>query len=314
MNSDEQLKDWYIRYNMILKKRYTKKQKKRFLQSFSADIASMRSDTKLDTFKIRKNDSEEYTNFYVGDIEKARTIFCTYYDTPAVHSNSYVFFDKEQQQKNTIKFIIFSSSLYLLLGLIFTWFLAIPVLQQNNLWSFPFIASILFYIVYFYFFRKFTTGWPARKNLVRNTSSVLLLLQTIQSCKQKNIAYAFLDAGCKNDAGLKRLLKISKEKGNIYVLDSIGSNQELFQISKNSVVNFEDTVEITARPNKELDNRLTYLISARQKNGKFQLNKEDLKQTTLGISNMSSLSGYIERIVRGNKNDWNSNCNSRKNE
>lgn len=46
-------------------------------------------------------------NIYVGDIEKAEKVICTYYDTPVHALGSYFMFDwKDQRKKNNLLYII----------------------------------------------------------------------------------------------------------------------------------------------------------------------------------------------------------------
>lgn len=70
MNRQELLQDWYVRYRLIFNKRYTIKQKDRFLKSLSADILPFRKDIKLVTFKLNEKDKNEYRNLYVGNVKK----------------------------------------------------------------------------------------------------------------------------------------------------------------------------------------------------------------------------------------------------
>lgn len=296
MDQEEQLiTDWYIRYNSIMRKRYTKKQKDRFLQSLAADIKPFRSDVKVDTFRLHEKDRVEYKNLYVGDIKKADTIICTYYDTPVAHLGPYHFFDVEHRKKNTVRLILFSSLAYVLFGLLFTWLIGIPVFETSPFLSLPYLFCILFYGLYFLFFGKVTKGWSQKDNLMRNTSSLLAQLLGIHENQDKRTAFAFLDAGCANEAGLDKLMKSSK--GNIYYFDSIGTDKPLYQVMSNQKLavagNEAESVELP-----EMDNhRLVRVISGEKENNRFWLNQEDLNQSRLNDTNMNKATALMKRVV-----------------
>lgn len=296
MDQEEQLiTDWYVRYNSIMRKRYTKRQKDRFLQSLAADIKPFRSDVKVDTFKLHEKDSVEYKNLYVGDIKKADTIICTYYDTPVAHLGPYHFFDVEHRKKNSVKIILLSSISYILFGLLFTWLIGIPVFETYSFLSLPYLFCILFYGLYFLFLGRVTKGWPRKDNLMRNTSSLLAQLLGIQQNQNNRTAFAFVDAGCTNEAGLEKL--INSSKGNVYHFDSIGTDKPLYQVMSNRKLAVAgDEVESVEVP--EIDNnRLVRVISGEKENNRFWLNQGDLKQSRLNDTNMNKATALMKRVV-----------------
>lgn len=296
MNRQERLKDWYVRYHLIFGKRYTRKQKDRFLKSLSTDILQYRKDLKLDTFKLNKKSKQKYRNLYVGNVEKADTVVCSYYDTPACRFSPYNFFDVEHRMKSTTMFILISSILYILFGLVFTLIVAMPLFQTKPIFSFPSILCIVFYIIYFYLLNKITRGWPRRKNLVQNTSSVLLLLECIAHRKSKRVAYAFLDAGCTNNAGLDRLME--KTKGKILMLDSIGSDQPLYlvnpELQRSNSLNTFDKIESLYSSNE----RLVYLISGEKEKDRFVLSRRALLAKQLNEQNMNRVLAFLNQLLK----------------
>ena len=113
MKKNELFRDWEFRYRYIYRKRRTKKSKQRFLSALVSDIYSMRTDvtvTAYDTLAYRSK------NIYVGDIEKAEKVICTYYDTPVHALGSYFMFDWKDQRKKTIYSILLSFILLFSLG------------------------------------------------------------------------------------------------------------------------------------------------------------------------------------------------------
>lgn len=277
MDQQELIKDWYIRYHSIFKSRYTNARKSKFLQSLEADIKQFRDDVKLDHFKFYEKNAAEYRNLYVGNIKKAKVVFSTYYDTPSQHIEAYEFFNIEERKRKKTKLILLTSMIYLLIGLAVTWFIAMPVFQNYETFTWQFITMVLGILVYFFFFGKITKGWPNRQNLVQNTSSVLVLLLAIsQLRKNRRVAYAFLDAGSLNDGGLDRLKEETTAK--IYHLDSIGSQQELHLLSS--------------------DNNLSHLISAQKVDNSYQLSLEDLRSLQLNETNMNQVLAIIEKVSK----------------
>lgn len=292
MNKEDIKMDWFVRYHYLFGRRYTRKQKDRFLASLATDIKHFREDLHLDTFTLHKR---EYRNFYVGDIKKAKTVVCTYYDTPAIHFSPYRFFNVEHRKKSTTQAIILLSTLFIVIGLLYTLLVAVPVFKTNRIVSVPFLSCVFLYILYFYFLNKITRGWPKRNNLIQNTSSVLLLLDIISSNQSKQVAYAFVDAGCTNNAGLERLLK--KSKAQIYMLDSIGAEKPLRLVDpdsgKSTIVESPDI----KRSSISVKNRLLYLISSDYNNSQFVLNRDDLNRKKLNYHNLHLAYHVLNKLM-----------------
>ncbi|UJF16326.1 hypothetical protein LZ578_04140 [Jeotgalibaca sp. MA1X17-3] len=298
MSRDELLKDWYIRYHLILGRRYTGKQKKSFLQSVFTDINQFRKDIEIDSFKLGEQNKQEYRNLYIGDVKTADKVICTYYDTPAIQLDSYHFFNLAHRKRVTMKWIGIFSLLFILLGVAYTLFIGIPTFQAEGLWSIPSVLSILFYIVYFYLLNKITRGWPRKKNLIRNTSSILLILNLIYSFKNKKIAYAFLDAGCTNNAGLDQLQE--QTNAAIYMVDSIGSSQPLYQVAKDPKLFVkEDSVKQVQSPAQE-KRQILYLISAKEDQDSFVLSRENIRENQLNDVNMNIAYDFLEKVIGRN--------------
>ncbi len=277
MDQQQLIKDWYIRYHSIFKSRYTTARKSKFLQSLEADIKQFRDDIKLDHFKFYEKNAAEYRNLYVGNIKTAKVVFSTYYDTPSKHIEAYEFFNIEERKRKKTKLILLSSVLYLLIGLAITWFIAMPIFQNYETFTWQFISIVLGMIVYFFLFGKLVQGWPNQNNLVQNTSSILVLLLAIsQLRKNRRVAYAFLDAGSLNSGGLDRLKEETSAK--IYHLDSIGSNQKLHLLSS--------------------EERLFHLISAEKLGESYRLSLADLQALQLNEDNMNQALAIIEKVSK----------------
>lgn len=295
MSQEEQLKDWYFRYHTVFGKRYSRKQKDRFLDSLVADIRPFREDLELYSFNLFENDKHVYRNLYIGNIKTAKKVICTYYDTPAALLGSYRVFDKEGQKKKTTFSVMLTNIVWLLLGLLFTIYVAVPLFQTYGLFHFQSILVILGYILYFYFFNKIRSGIARRKNLIRNTSSILMLLDKIANKKARaSTAYVFLDAGCTNKAGLDRLLE--QTNGKVYMLDSIGSEYPLYQVSSSkNMLHQYGGIEPVIKENFR-DEKLLYIISGEYENDEFVLPSSELKKGQLDDSNMNTVMNFLDQI------------------
>lgn len=233
------MKDKIFSYCVVLGKRFTEKQKKNFL--FASQIEFEDNGVKSEVFsselKLRMNQRMPHYNLYVGNVEKADLIICTYYDTGTknfIKTNVKAFttgFDK-------INYIIQIVLSILLLGLL-VWidikFFVNGLFINSGLISF---ASILFLItnaIGVFVISKVGKGIPNRNNFVRNTSSVLTIFELSKQLKDKNIGFALIDGGCSTNYGIKMLReKISKRTKLVY-LDSIANPGEIQIFSKDEI-------------------------------------------------------------------------------
>lgn len=276
-------KDWFFRYNHILKKRFTPKQKERFIQSVSSDIFEMREDIFVTEIQYNKKEETNAKNIYVGDVRKADIIIASYYDTPANYLGPYRFFDTDGMRKQTLRLNLLTSILLFLIGILFTIFVTIPVLNNFSSINFYTILIVIFYLLFFYLLRKAASGLAKRDNLVRNNSSLLLILDLISSIKSKDVAFAFVDKGSQNMLGLEALKKSAKANSKIYYLDSIGSKQKLYSISSEPVSESIKQLDLKF----DQDKRVSYIISAEIKDNKPILTKESQQIDAINQENVT---------------------------
>lgn len=283
----EQFDDWLIRYSFIHKKRYTKRQKQRFLQSFVTDLMNLREDVEI---RKDKKDKDSF-HIVVGDLKKAKKVIATYYDTPAVYQGDYHFFQVDKQQKQTTKLLIVLSVMMMLLGTLFTYFIGIPVFEQGGI-SYQTILLVLFYFVFFYIFGKVTRGWPEKVNLIRNTSSLLYLLHFIEENSNPSIAYIFYDHGCQGETSIKKVRKkLNLSNQHLTILDSVGGTGELIRVAKN---NRKSTIPTII--SNDFDANFEYLLAATDANkewNELSLEKNDLKSKELNQENYYQLDKFF---------------------
>lgn len=299
MTTDNKLQDWYLRYGFILDKRFTDKQKEKFVRSLITDVTSIRMDLKTDQFRYSEK-GEEYTNIYVGNVEKADQIICTYFDTPSLHLGGYHFFDKSINKRNTLIVNFSLSIIWLILGFLLTLYVAMPIFNTYSLVNIRVVFLILVFILYFILLNKFSRGIAKRKNLVRNSSSILSILDFMASNRNRaknKVAYAFLDSGVTNDQGLERLKEISK--GRILLLDSVGSENELYLVgtTEKELNKYPNSNHIQKEQLDELEEkRVSYLISAHHEEN-FYLNRKEIRSSNMNTKNIAVISAYLKEVV-----------------
>lgn len=288
MQQNEKFKDWLFRYQYIYRIRSTDKSKGRFLSALVTDISEMREDIKV----IEYNRHKKYAlrNVYIGNIEKADRIICTYYDTPPKNFGSYELFNLKEQKKQTISFILISSILMVLLGVIGTFLYMQNASNAFSLSSFSTILIILTYGIYFFLLGKVTKGLSSHKTLIRNSSSILALLRMINEIRDERIAFAFIDEGSFGEGGLEGLSTSHKKNAKIFMLDSIGSSAPLHVLGNDFSMEKVTALKIDYLPS---DKKINYIFSARtlekEQKTNFYLDKSDLKQKNLNMQNLTKV-------------------------
>lgn len=286
MQQNEKFKDWLFRYQSFYRVRRTDKSKRRFLSALVADISDMREDVQV----IEYNRHEKYAsrNVYVGDIEKADQIICTYYDTPIQHFGPYVLFDRKEQEKRTTSFIVASSVLLLLAGIAGTLLYMRYASGAADLISVRTLFIALAYGVYFYLFGKIAKGSANRKTLIRNTSSVLAMLAMISEAKGEKTAFAFVDEGSFGDSGLEAMRTPNNKKAKIFFLDCVGADAPLHVRGNDFSREKLSALQIDHQPS---DETITYIFSAKtsekEQKTQFYLDKSDLSRKNLNMENIT---------------------------
>ncbi|MGK0606445.1 hypothetical protein [Enterococcus gilvus] len=290
MEQTEIFNDWLFRYQYVYRLRRTEKSKKRFLSALVTDIAKMREDIRVIEYDQQKKYASR--NVYVGDVEKAERVICTFYDTPPESFGSYQLFDRKDQAKKTTTYILVSTILAILLGIIGTLIymgLSPHSFQLNSLGTLMIVAA---YGAYFVLLGKVTKGLSKRKTLVRNTSSILAMLKMIADERQEKVAYAFLDEGSYGSKGLDELQKQVSRQCQIYYLDSVGASAPLHLIgetpsSKKAIENIDY---------QAANQKVSYLFSARRDEDKaaFYLEAADLKEKKLNMKNIAAVTSLFQ--------------------
>lgn len=289
----EKQRDWLFRYQYIYRVRSNEKSKQRFLKALVADLLAIREDITVIEYDRQKKSANR--NVYVGKIEEAQEIICTYYDTPIKSLGPYVFFNREVQKRQTLTYLLSSSVLLILIGLILT---ALYMKQVTNPFDFTsgwtWLAMVGFG-GFFYLLSQYTKGRASKKTLIRNTSSIVAVLSLLEKNNQKKRAYAFIDEGCYGNRGLKELLQTARKDSRIVLLDSIGSDAPLWAIGQGFSAEKLRQNEVQL---KTIEQRVNYVISANEQvdgvNTTLFLTKKNLNQKELDQANLNKVLALFE--------------------
>ena len=283
---EDMWKDWFIRYSSIYKCRYTKKEKMRFLKAFVVDIAQIRKDIKVIEYQ------HGITNVYVGDVEHADKIICTYYDTPPISIKNYPLFDTKLQKKQILSAIIPMTTLWIFFFFIFTFILYHNLINKFSLVSIQTLGTIIFYFLYFKILSSISKGAINRKTLIRNTSSLLCILDILNKYRlNKKIAFAFVDGGCSGGQGLDILCSVTRKNAKIYYLDCIGADATLYGLGNFKKLDDNERIQLLSSTQ-----RVQYLFCADQKDDDgFKLDQKILKQKHMNYENYLVVKEILEK-------------------
>lgn len=293
---DDIFNDRLARYSFMYRSRNSNKEKTRFLKALVTDISQVRKDISVIEYNNQKKDNAQ--NVYVGDIKKADQIVCTYYDTPPAYSGDYILFDRKRQEKQTTKAAICTSLIWVFLGILGTLLYMKLVSAPFVLFSVQTLCIALIYGVYFIILSKLAKGTWNRKNLIRNTSSVLCLLQMLtENQNQKKVAYAFIDEGCYGERGLDVLLSSVKKNAKVYYLDSIGADATLNVMGSQFKEELAESKKIRYVPPKD---QINYLFCAdMNQNKEFFLDKSKLNKKNLNYDSFKQTIELLNKNIKG---------------
>lgn len=297
MMDSELFEDWVLRYGHMLKKRYSKNQKKRFLSSLVADLSALGQEVSLRKDKADKDS----LHVVVGNLKQARTVVATYYDTSAVATGDYCYFNLEKQKKAITIPILALGGLLLVVGLLVTYFFTIPFLAQGLTWRLVLIA--LGYFIYFLIFGRITKGWPSGKTMIRNTSSLLLVLDYLKDNSDSSLAFVFYDNGVQGKSSIQKVAnKLDLERQQLILLDSIGAEGQLMCLTSNrqntAIPGIIDQQASDLGPKTKL-----FLVATNSDSDakKLFLSKEALAAKELKEENFLLLKEYLANLERGKK-------------
>lgn len=229
------LKDLIFRYCILLGRRFSYKEKITFLRIISKELIQLgyNVDAKIAKLKLARKKYENYYNAYIGDLDKADVVICTYYDTGINYFNLSKIFAFNQKFNRSRYFLgLIPIFILFIISITLNYFIFIPNIHETSFISISGFLLIISTLLLFYLILKFKNGIPNKKNFVCNTSSILVILNIINKMEKplkKKIAFVLYDGGCSNQYGIKMLENYSEKikKKKFIFLDSLGNSDSL---------------------------------------------------------------------------------------
>lgn len=252
----EIIKDWFLSYGIILGKRFTEKQKNKFILRAKAEFENMGYSTEIsETEIINKGFGKKtYNNLYVGDFTKSKVLIYTYYDTPAKKFfNKHKFaFNSNYDKKDTI-FGLFLGIIFVFITCLILTNIIQPNIELNGIFSLWGLSFILLCMIAFSLINKYKFGISERNNIERNTSSIIAIMTLASSLREDyrdKVCFAFVDEGTRSEIGIKILDKYSNNKNKIKIyLDSVGGDGETYILSDKKY-SFLDSIKMNEKYKK----------------------------------------------------------------
>ncbi|MWN32381.1 MULTISPECIES: hypothetical protein [unclassified Gilliamella] len=277
----EILKDLVLRYCVIFGKRFSSKEKIAFLRVISKELGQLgyMVDAKLAKLKLATRRYENYYNAYIGDLNKAELIICTYYDTGINHFNLQKKYAFTRQFNKLSYFISIAPIIFLFIAsILLNYFVFLPNIRTQGFFSISGICSVISTVLLFFLVFKFKSGIPNQKNFVCNSSSIITIINLINKLDKKDkkkIAFVLYDGGNSSQYGLKMLENYSdkmKDKKFIFI-DSIGNGDNLiFLKPQESNLKIEGETFYTGKIETQLPNYMMITSGDVNKDGKIIIN------------------------------------------
>lgn len=238
------MRDLLFHFGITLGKRHTEKQKKLFLN----EMEEMLNENGM-TYEIIdiKKSLFKSKHLIVGDISKAKTLFCAYYDTPNVSLLNLPYFpliikDNIKYERinlliNTLCFLVVNSLLVL-----------IYILTMELAFGLRIIILFIELIVFVLNIKLFE-GIQNTVNHNRNSASIVLMIHLIKQ-NLKNCAYVFVDNASTSLVGFEQLKEyLNKSQSKKVILDSLANGENIFLASQNTLDNYRDVTKINSDGN-----------------------------------------------------------------
>lgn len=225
------MEDLLVKYGIVFAKRFTLKQRQRFLLSINEDFTKAGYKTKFANNDRKRN--ARAVNLFIGDIGEADTIICTHHDTPLkVFWPNYKYFPLNGQLSN--KALKMTTLIPDLLATILGVVAILIYLNNPNLGGdFRTVWLLATVFLSFLFASLISRGTSNKYNINRNTAAILALLDTalkLNKKSRKKIAFILFDKCCSDNSGaqmLRQALPTTMDKKTFIYLDCIGKGDNL---------------------------------------------------------------------------------------
>jgi len=233
--------DLIIRYGIVGHRRFYEREKVTFLKGIAEEFKKMGYPVEI---KVSKKGQFRSYNLYVGNAKEAGTVVTTYYDTPAKNFSARPYRVLSKANKGFSYYL----STFLPMILIVAFGLSLIKMVVMPHWSDDRLTglNVLFVLLLLFLFSltlSYRKGMGNRKNMVRNTSSVLVLIEAAKEINPlEDVAFALTDFGCVNYLGeemVKRHIGASWKNKQFIMLDVVGASGNLVMFASSS---FKQTV------------------------------------------------------------------------
>ena len=312
----DKFKDLVLRYCVIFGKRFTSKEKITFLRVISKELTQLGYivDAKLAKLKLATRRYENYYNAYIGNLDQAELIICTYYDTGIKNFNFNKKYAFTPHFSKLGYFISISPIIFLFItSLVLNYWVFIPKIQLQGFFSIPGISSIVSTILLFFIILKYKSGIPNQKNFVCNSSSIITIINLINKLdkkEKKKIAFVLYDDGNNGQYGLKMLENYAKQLKNkkFIFIDSIGNGDELIYLKpEESNIHLENIVFKQGTMDIQFPNYIMMTSGTMDNSGKIMINNafsskdNNLSEETIN-KHTQSLLNVCKSLINSNKN------------
>ncbi len=235
---EQKSKDWFLSYGILLGKRFTEKQKLKFITRAKKELENMGYQTEVSqtTLSGRGFGKKTYYNLYAGDTIHSDILIYTYYDTPMKRffSNTLFAFQSNYDKKNMIFSFLLGMMIIFISVFVFVNFIHANIVK-NGIFSIWGLAFVLLLLAAFGCINGLKYGIANTNNIVRNSSSIIAMLSLIdqlEEAKKQRICFAFIDEGTSSEIGIKILEKyLPKNKKIKIYLDCVGAKGEINVLS-----------------------------------------------------------------------------------
>lgn len=225
------MEDYLVRYGIALGRRYSQKQKKKFLIAIGQEFTQLGYPVKY--ANDEKKGSNHSIDLFIGNLAEADTIVCTHYDTGShIIWPNYRYYplygEKTMKNYRNVTLIPAMVSTVLVVVLIYLAMYLLP-LTGNAKPIFLAVSVFLGLLGISYL----STGFGNKYNLNKNTASILSMLEAARQLSEedrKNVAFVLLDHGTGDNMGaqmIRQALPTTMDKRLFVYLDCIGRGESI---------------------------------------------------------------------------------------
>ena len=242
------MEDLLVKYGIALGRRYSQKQKKKFLIAIGQEFTDLGYPIKY--ANDNKKGSNHSIDLFIGHLGEADTILCTHHDTGShILWPNYRYYplygQKTLKNFRNVTLIPVIVSTFVMAVLIYLAMYLLP-LEGNAKMIFLAVSVFLGLLGISYL----STGFGNKYNLNKNTASILSLLEVARQLPEKDrqkIAFVLLDHGTGDNMGaqmIKQALPTTMDKRLFVYLDCIGRGDHI-------IIGHKENLAINARRLKD---------------------------------------------------------------